>query len=65
MTKFAKDNSSKKIQRAITHFLIFHQVIYSLPSISCPSLKLLAVIFFEVLSFLCPKQKGNKTKKIK
>ena len=33
-------------------FLNFHQVIYSLPSISCPTLELLALMDFEISSFL-------------
>ena len=32
----------------------FHQLNYSLPSISCPDLKLLAVTGFEISSFLRP-----------
>ena len=49
--KNAKGNNSKKIKY---FFLNFHQVIYSVSSISCPSLKLLAAIVFEISSFLCP-----------
>ena len=43
MTKFAKGNNSKEI-----FFLYFYQVIYSLLSISRLSLKLLAIIVFEI-----------------
>ena len=46
MSKFAKGNNSKKIKWFL--FLIFHQIIYSLFTISWPSLKLLAVIVYEV-----------------
>ena len=59
MSTFAKGNYSKKTQRTITRkkyhnlFFNFHQVIYCLSSISCPSLELQAVISFEVSSFLC------------
>ena len=54
MSKFAKGNNSKK-QRAITckneitFFISFHQFIYSLSSISCPSLKLRTVIVLRKL----------------
>ena len=44
--KNAKGNNSKKYL-----FLNFHHVIYSLSSSSCPSLKLPAVILFEISSF--------------
>ena len=47
--KFAKGNNLKRIK--ITFFLNFHKVIYSLSSMSCQSLKLLAVIVFEISSF--------------
>ena len=49
----------QKMQRAITlknkitFFKKSHQVIYSLFSISCPSLKVLAVLVFKISSFLC------------
>ena len=58
-----------KMQRAITRknnitfSLNFHQVIYSLSSISCPSLKLLAVIVFKISRFLCPNVQRAITKK--
>ena len=56
-SKNAKDNNSKK---CINFFLNFHQVIYSLSSISRPSLKILAVIIFEISSFSMSKfAKGN------
>ena len=51
----------QNLQRAITqkiksnHFLDFYQVILSLSSISRASLKLPAVMVFEISSFLCPK----------
>ena len=57
-----------KMQRAITpknnitFSQNFHQLIYSLLSISCPSLKLLAVIDFEISSFLCPNVQRAITK---
>ena len=53
---FAKGNNWKKT------FLNFHQVIYSLSSISCPSLKLQAVI---ISNFLCPNLQRAITKKKK
>ena len=49
LEKNAKDNSSIKQNN---FFLNVHQVIHSLFSIRCPSLKLLAVIDFEIPSFL-------------
>ena len=54
MSKFAKGINSKKA-KTITKkreifFLNFHQVIHSLPSISCPTLELLAVTVFEMIS---------------
>ena len=57
MSKFAKGINSKNV-KAITKknkYIVFnfHQVIYSLPSISCPTLELLAVTVFEISSFLC------------
>ena len=59
MSKFAKGISLKNA-KAITKnyiyiFINFHQLIYSLPSISCPDLELLAVMVFEISSFLCQK----------
>ena len=58
MSKFAK-GINKKNAKGITKkryifFINFHQVIYSLPSISCPDLMLLAITVFEISSFLCP-----------
>ena len=57
------------MQREITKknnvFLHFHQVIYLLYSISCLSLKLLAVLFLEISSFLCPHYQKAITKKKK
>ena len=47
--KFAKGNNSKK-----HFFLNFHQIIYSLSTITWSSLKLMAVILFEISNFLCP-----------
>ena len=57
-----------KMQRAITQknkitfFLNFHQVIYSLSSISCPSLKPLAVIFLRYQAFYVQIVKGQSYK---
>ena len=42
-----------------------HQVIYSLFSIACPGLKLLAVIIFEISHFQCPYFHRAITKKKK
>ena len=67
MSKFAKDGNSKKKQKAITYkneitfFLNFHQFIYSLSSISCPSLKLRTVIVFIMFS-KSKFAKGNHSK---
>ena len=51
MSKFAKGIYLKKAKAITTrqieiYFINFHQLIYSLPSISCPDLKLLAVTVF-------------------
>ena len=56
MSKFTKNNYSKKMEKAILRkiFLNINQVICSFSSISFPSLKLLNVIVFEISSFLCP-----------
>ena len=60
---------TQKMQRAITRkpllllFFNFHQVIYSLSSISCPSLKLLAVMVFKISSFPCPNLQSTITQK--
>ena len=55
MSIFAKGINSKNAKaitkKSIYFFINFHQVIYSLPSISCPTLELLAA--FEISSFLC------------
>ena len=63
MSKFAKGinlKNAKAITKKEMYFINFHQVIYSLPSISCPDLELLAVTVIEVSSFLCQKfEKGN------
>ena len=57
MSKFAKGINSKNAmaitKRKEIYFIDFHQVIYSLPSISCPTLELLVVTVFEISSFLC------------
>ena len=45
-------------------FLNFHQVIYSLPSISYPTLKLLAVTVFKRSSFLCQNLQRAITQKL-
>ena len=63
MSKFAKDinlKNSKAITKKKNILINFHQLIYPLPSISCPDLELLAVTVFEISSFLCQKfAKGN------
>ena len=50
MSKFAKGINSKNAKamtkKKTVYFIDFHQVIYSLPSISCPTLELLAVTVF-------------------
>ena len=51
---------AKTITKKKDFFLNFHQVIHSLPSISCPTLELLAVTVFEISSFLSKFAKGNK-----
>ena len=56
MSKFAKGINLKNA-KAIT------KLIYSLPSISCPDLELLAVTIFEISSFLCKKLERAITKK--
>ena len=65
MFKFAKGINSKNA-KALTKnkrfFLNFHQVIHSLPSISCPTLELLAVTVFEISSLLSKFAKGNNSK---
>ena len=66
MSKLAKGNdlkNAKAITKKKKHiFINFHQLIYSLPSISCPDLELLAVTVFEISSFLCQKfVKGNNS----
>ena len=55
MSKFAK-GINKKNAKAITRkcfFFKFHKVIYSLPSINCPTFELLVVTVFDISSFLC------------
>ena len=63
MSKFAMGINSKNA-KTITKkkrniFLNFHQVIHSLPSISYPTLELLAGTVFEISSFLSKFAKGN------
>ena len=70
MSKLAKRINSKNakaiIKKKELYFIDFHQVIYSLPSISCPTLELLAVTVFEISSFLCQNlQRAITQKKIK
>ena len=60
--KFANGNNSKN--QTNFFFLNFHQNIYSLSSITCPSLKLIAVIVFEISNFLCPNLQRAITQKI-
>ena len=52
ITNFQSPNLQREIiqKNIITFFLNFHQLIYSSFSISLPSLKLLAVIVFEISS---------------
>ena len=56
MSKFAKGinlkNAKAITKNKIYFFINFHQLIFSLPSISCPDLELLAVEVFEISSFL-------------
>ena len=62
MSKFAKGINLKNAKAITKKEIYFKQfsLIYSLPSISCPDLKLLAVTVFEISSFLCQKfAKGN------
>ena len=71
MSKFARGNYSKNVKsnnsknkiNKITIFGKFHQVIYLLSSISCLSLKLLAVIVFVISSSLYPNLQRAITKK--
>ena len=70
MSKFAKGISSKKckghnLKKRNIFFFNFHTVIHSVPSISCPTLELLAVTVFEISIFLSKFAKGNNLKKIK
>ena len=51
-TKQVSNDEGNNCFELYIFFLNFHQVIYSLPTISCPSLKLLAVMVFEVSSFI-------------
>ena len=49
-----KKNAKAKTKKKEIHFFLnFHQVIYSLTSISCSTLVLLAGRVFEISSFLC------------
>ena len=48
ITNFQSPNLQREIIKKNKLFLNFHQLIYSLSSISRPSLKLLAVIVFEI-----------------
>ena len=69
MSKFAKGINSKNA-KGITKkkeifSLNFQQVIFSFPSISFPTLELLAVTVFEISSFLCRNLQRAKTKKNK
>ena len=54
MSKFAKGinlkNAKARTKKKYT-FINFHQLIYSLPSISCPDLELLAVTVFDISDF--------------
>ena len=52
-SKYPKGNKSKKM------FLNFHHVIFSLSSISCLSLNLLAVMFFLDIKFYMSKFANN------
>ena len=68
MSKFAKGihlkNAKAITKKEIYFFINFQQLIYSLLSISCPDLELLAVTVFEISSFLCQKfAKGNNSKR--
>ena len=47
------------------YFINFQQVIYSLPSTSCPTSELLAVKVFEISSFLCQNLQRAITQKNK
>ena len=60
MSKFAKGNNSKNakgnnLEKIIYKIVFknFQQVVYSFSAFRCLSLKLLAVIVFEISSFLC------------
>ena len=65
--QICKGHLLKKMQRRNLKkkyiFIYFHQLIYSLPSISCPDLELLAVTIFEISCFLCPKLQRAITQK--
>ena len=62
MSKFAKGYNSKN-EKGDNSKKYFHQVINVSSSISCPSLKLLALTFFEISKFLCPNLQRAITKK--
>ena len=69
MSKFAEGinlKNAKAITKKEIYFLsIFTSFSYSLPSMSCPDLELLAVTVFEISSFLCQKfAKGNNSKNV-
>ena len=61
--KFAKGNNSENAKgsnsKKYVFFFNFHQLIYSLFSISCRSLKLVAVLFFRYQVFYIQICKGQ------
>ena len=69
MSKFAKGIIKSKNAKGIAKkkqiyiFFKFSPGNLSLPSISCPTLELLAVTFFEISSFLCQTLHRAITKK--
>ena len=67
MSKFTMGINSKNAEAIIKkkeiYFIDFHKVIYSLPSISCQTLELLAVTVYEISSFLCQSSQRAITKK--
>ena len=56
-------NAEAIIKKKEIYFIDFHKVIYSLPSISCQTLELLAVTVYEISSFLCQSSQRAITKK--
>ena len=68
MSKFAKGINSKNAKVIIKKkkyiLLTFTKLIYLLPSISCPTLELLAVMVFEISSFLCQNLQRAITQKM-